>query len=612
MNKSTTNYRFKTLFNMSYMRLFLILIAICIAQTSFAANSKKTADSDIRVLVDISGSMKNNDPDNLRVPAVQLFSQLLPPNSRSGVWTFGQYVNMLVPLDQVSNDWKYEALRTSKQINSSGLYTNIGGAVERASFGWSKPDSSVKRSMILLTDGVVDISKDPKANDIARRKLLHETLPKLRAAGVIIHTIALSGDADEPLLAQLAAQTDGWYQQVEDADELQRVFLKIFGQATDRDSIPLENNAFVIDDQVTEFTLLVFKSKSSKPTRLERPNGDLLDASKDGPDISWFESEGYDLITVSKPLSGKWHVQADIDPDNKVLVVSNIKVKASKIPNNLLANEQFDFQMHLTQDEEILTEPKFLELVKMQMDITAANSESVIDLVDKKQVDETEVTDGVYEAEITAPAEPGIVEVTAVVESPTFHRLRQQAVNVFASPLNVEHELNEQLNGFHQIYIKPINTIVDVKTIFITAEAILPDGIKVPMTIKQAAGYSYEAKVEVFEGGGTYQLLFYVKGETLNGRSFNVNPPAYVFDAPSLLIKNPEPKPEPVVEKRVEPEPEPVVETKNDYDWVYLFTIAGLVNLVVLLLVVVINLFSKKRKQALANKLGAELEMSNE
>ena len=100
--------------------------------------------------------------------------------------------------------------------------------------------------MILLTDGMVDISKDPKVNAIERNKILNQILPKLVKAGVTIHTIALSQNADHELLKTLSTKTDGWYQAVESAEELQKVFLKIFEQSAARDSLPLTDNKLML------------------------------------------------------------------------------------------------------------------------------------------------------------------------------------------------------------------------------------------------------------------------------------------------------------------------------------------------------------------------------
>ena len=75
---------------------------IAISNAIGAPNAEAHEDSagnkgaDIRLLIDISGSMKKNDPSNLRIPAVNLLTELIPNGDKAGVWTFGQWVNNLI------------------------------------------------------------------------------------------------------------------------------------------------------------------------------------------------------------------------------------------------------------------------------------------------------------------------------------------------------------------------------------------------------------------------------------------------------------------------------------------------------------------------------------
>ena len=133
-----------------------------IAVENASAETEKV--SDVRVLIDMSGSMKKNDPNNLRVPALRLITQLMPEGQQSGVWSFGQYVNMLVKQGKVDAAWKDNAYKVAKGINSAGLFTNIAAALEKSTWDWKEPDDKANRSIILLTDGVVDISKDADKN----------------------------------------------------------------------------------------------------------------------------------------------------------------------------------------------------------------------------------------------------------------------------------------------------------------------------------------------------------------------------------------------------------------------------------------------------------------
>lgn len=61
-------------------------------------------------------------------------------------------------------------------------------------------------------------------------------------------------------------ETDGLYEQVDNAEQLQRAFLHLFEKAAKRDTVPLKENKFKIDDSLTEMTVLVFRQADAKPT----------------------------------------------------------------------------------------------------------------------------------------------------------------------------------------------------------------------------------------------------------------------------------------------------------------------------------------------------------
>ena len=105
-------------------------------QTKTSSESKlaKFLPSDVRVLIDVSGSMKKTDPQNLRKPAVDLIVRLLPDKSRAGIWTFGNDVNMLMPHKPVDENWRKQAAPKANQINSVAMFTNIGKALDEVSF----------------------------------------------------------------------------------------------------------------------------------------------------------------------------------------------------------------------------------------------------------------------------------------------------------------------------------------------------------------------------------------------------------------------------------------------------------------------------------------------
>ena len=213
---------------------------------------------DVRIIVDISGSMKQNDPHNLRRPAVRLLARLLPDDATAGVWTFGQYVNMLVPHREVTDDWRKLAIEQTDAINSVALRTNLGKAIEVASDGYFNGGVLSNTHFIVLTDGMVDISKSPSANATEAERILQKLVPPLKKQGARFHAVALSAQADSEFLRKLAEGSDGSFHVAENADDLSRAFLDAFNAAVPQEQIPIDDDGFMVDAGVSEFTALIF------------------------------------------------------------------------------------------------------------------------------------------------------------------------------------------------------------------------------------------------------------------------------------------------------------------------------------------------------------------
>ncbi len=258
----------------NFVLLLTVLLTLLFPITGLTAQQveQQPQTSDVRVLIDVSGSMKKNDPANLRLPALRLLVGLLPPDSTADVWTFGTRADPLIRSDVTNDKWKAEARKASTKIHSKDMFTNIGLALEAAIADWGdKPSRLHQCSIILLTDGMIDISKDKSKNAAERKRILTTLLARIEKTGASIHTIALSANADHDFLQQLSTKTDVGYEQTDNAEQLERIFLRLFEKTTKRDTVPLVNNTFLVDDSIMELTLLVFKPKGAKPTKVVEP-----------------------------------------------------------------------------------------------------------------------------------------------------------------------------------------------------------------------------------------------------------------------------------------------------------------------------------------------------
>jgi hypothetical protein len=475
--------------------------------------------SDVRILIDVSGSMKKNDPNNLRAPALRLVLGLLPDKSQSGVWTFGKYVNMLVPLREVNDAWKLEAERQSNQIHSYGLFTNIEQALNKATANEKQSNPRFRRSVILLSDGLVDVSSNIKTNQQSRQRILDDIVPRLKKANVAVHTIALSNTADHELLRAISLATDGWYEQVDNADQLQRVFLHLFEKAAKRDTVPLLENHFKIDSSVSEMTLLVFRREGSKQTQLILPNQSRLSQQDKANNVRWHNENNYDLITIDKPAPGEWQIDADIDPDNRVMVVTDLKLKSTDLPNNILIGESFDFEASLTEKNQLITRQDFLKLVNAQLLEESEITDPIkTDLNNSQQ-------EGVYRINVGETFQPGRNDVVISFKSATFERERRQSINVVEMPfaINIE-QLPNAATRTHRLTLTPDLDFIKAEPLNIAALLTASDGSEWSYEVLKNAQNQWQITLADLKDNEDYTLALQIRGETVKGRSLFLQP----------------------------------------------------------------------------------------
>jgi uncharacterized protein (TIGR03503 family) len=445
---------------------------------------------------------------------------LLPDQSKAGVWTFAKYVNMLVPHREVSKIWRTDAGKQTGKIHSNGLFTDIEQVLNTATSNQTKPDKTSRRSVILLSDGLVDISTDPKANAISKKRILDEVVPRLKEANINVHTIALSSASDQALLREIALETDGWYEQVDNAEQLQRVFLHLFEKAAKRDAVPLKDNTFKIDDSVTEMTVLVFRQLDAKPTELIQPDQNKVTSLSEDTNVRWQNSEtGYDLITIVDPQVGEWLIDATLDPDNRVMVLTDLKLKTSDLPNNILIGEIFYFDVSLTNKNEIITRQNFLSLVN-----TKLTHENEITEIVEQDLDAS-LRRGIYRAQVGETFQPGRNDVVTTVSSGTFERETRQSINVVDMPFTISTEqLMDEETRTHRLTLKPDSSLLDTQKVSIAAMLTAEDGSEWSYDVLKSAEDSWQLTLAELEPKQQYKVNLQIKGETLKGRTLFLQP----------------------------------------------------------------------------------------
>lgn len=600
----------------------LLLVALVWACTSvpLAAQTDSSLSqpkpSDVRIVIDISGSMKKNDPENLRRPALDMLVKLLPEGSRAGVWTFGQYVNMLVKHRPVDAAWKQEALSKGSAINSVAQYTNIGEALEKAAYDKQySTRANFQTHVILLTDGMVDINRDPTVNQQERQRILDSVVPNYQQADYTLHTISLSDNADSRLMERLALATDGNSAVAKTADELMNVFLEVFDQAVPKEELPLEGNTFATDSSIEEFTALIFRRQGTPETRLISPDQTEYNKNKTDATVNWYRTEQYDLVTVKQPLEGEWRILAELEPQSRITVVSDLSLVVKPLPANLQINEAVELSLGLREENKIVSRAEFLQLLDIDVQVKSDNGQQW----DQRLSDGLVPGNGIYQTQMDYFQDVGQYDIVVKVDGKTFKRQFTHRAKV-RTPFAVESEVQEQ-NGTTQfvVTVTPQLKTVDFASTKVVGKLKTPAGTSTIKPFELTDQQVWQLPITP-EQEGKYHLTLRITSTDENGTLRDIVPEPLQFTYPvtndpfaSLLeqptpVEQPEPapaQPKPAAadrETKAKEEPEvteePLEEEEdegNTLKWI-LYGVLGVVNLLIVFVVYLLyrKLFGKK------------------
>ncbi len=590
------------LFILSCLTIFVVSTQVCRAQLD-----------DIRIVIDISGSMLKTDPQNLRKPALRMISGLIPSGASAGVWTFGRYTNMEVKWAKVNESWRQRAVKGAEAIHSRGKFTNIDGALNRASSGWETPDPGTRRNLILLTDGKLDVSKVALKNQQSRDTLLSKTLPRLVKNGVIVHAIALSQFTDEILLKRIAFETGGSFEIAKSAAQLQRVFLKMFERATEPDMVPLTDNQFTIDKSIKEMTLLVF-NKSARKISLITPDKNTLTQAKHTGTVKWVHDKGYDLITVSKPQPGAWLLDTEIDPDNRVMIVTDLKLMVDNIPSYLMPNDAINLKVELHNGGKKISKNSFLKFVNFYADHKYGMTTVKLPLKLKKSLDIADK--GIYLQTIPAPLTEGLNEFEIHADGSTFNRSKKYSVKVYWP---IEFDIAEtDKQGVYALNLIPHDEYIKPETASISVNLEMPDKQLQPLPVAPQEG-GWGTVLNATQQDGTHRVLIRVEVQTHDGQTLAYEMPPHSIQglkqagAENSTAQVVEPE-KPVVEDSVSNDaqiPEIKTQIKEDANNL-LFNIMMISIANVVIIIIGLGVFAYIRKSKLKENISLMDEEDND
>lgn len=407
----------------------LSLCSICpvMAEEQRELKTESSEKIDAVLLLDASGSMLRTDPKRLREEGAKLFLQFLRPGDRIAIMQFDKESKLIRPFSDFTRDEASAIGADITKVGTQGVYTDLLAGVQSAGEllkQEKRPDAA--GIILLLSDGKMEpdpaVGQGPARTEI----LLDSALPALRSAGIKIHTLAFSDQADKDLLSQIAVATDGIGDYASDADKIHQSFAQLFLAVKKPQVLPLTSKGFSIDQDVQEATFYVNREPDAEVT-LITPKGREVRGTQSDEGIKWFRGANFDVITIVSPQPGDWLLRGMIAADGFATVLTNLKL-VSDWPSSITAGEPTLLQARLNEGEKpvVLKEMSGRTRYALQIIPTDKVAEPVIEdvLYDDGTHGDKIAGDGIFSYRVTL-SDPGDYRVWIVAKGPTFDRRQQ-------------------------------------------------------------------------------------------------------------------------------------------------------------------------------------------
>jgi hypothetical protein len=362
--------RFKTRVLLALLAIAVVLCFLFSPGNIFAQDSERDlgADYDYVLVIDESGSMKINDPQNLRKDAAKLFvylAEIMNKGNRALISGFGEKTNIYTELTDISNN-EDEISSAIDEIKSNQDLTDMKGALEKVKQVLDGRTERKKTFVIFLTDGSLTIDDVPIEVDLEQtpsddkperapgRDMSEDDIPEspeifedekedidrigpsntpesyleeykrdlvnlchaFQSDGIVIHPIAFTGESEVEILEKMAGITGGICWKADEAADLRTSFIGILENITSR-FIKIEEQDragnlkgdFSVNDYIKELIVISLKNNfQDKPQiSLSSPTGDAAEYD------DYIEENIFKIGKISSPGEGVWEYEISGD-----------------------------------------------------------------------------------------------------------------------------------------------------------------------------------------------------------------------------------------------------------------------------------------------------------
>lgn len=300
--------------------VFLFLILLFTTHLSYAFAEETTASEKIAVslVIDISGSMADTDPNNLRKTAADIFIDLLSPDDYLGVVMFSTDAVEAIPMQQVVGMENKANLKATlaASITASGD-TDYLKALQTAEYQLdSFTEQDVRKVIIFLTDGVPDPNPPQRDNPDFMSEYMDSiwaTTANIGLKNYPIYTLGF-GNSDQSILQRIASDTRGEAKFIESPGEIATNFFEVLRMLKNRQTV-FNESLYIQGEHAIPFSVDPYTSQVTMVLANENAGLDVSVVSSDWQKVPQNlvvqKNANYSIITLNQheqDLTGEWQL----------------------------------------------------------------------------------------------------------------------------------------------------------------------------------------------------------------------------------------------------------------------------------------------------------------
>ena len=272
-------------------------------------------------------------------------------------------------------------------------------------------------------------------------KLLSENLPSFKSKGYRVYTLALSPQADKKLLADMSRGTDGLHWYTPDVDSVHKIFSDLFLSLKTPQLVSIDGQGFEIDGSTNEATFYISRKDAQNDVRIVDPLGVTFSNANIPAGVKWFRGSLFDIITIPKPVPGKWTIQGLKEPEGFATLLSDLKLQAHWPKTNVQTGTTVSFFARLTENGSNIAEtPGMRDVTFYNYKIVNSRNGSVLtqgSMKDNGLGPDATVDDSIYSAQVELISE-GEYKLLVGVTGPTFSRQQHISFSVHTGLVQIE------------------------------------------------------------------------------------------------------------------------------------------------------------------------------